>query len=45
MDNLPAATLGTSYQLYTDLGLRQIGIFPDVAIIELRGGNAHLAGS
>ena len=48
MDNLPAAALGhfvmkvadlgVSYQFYADLGLRQIGIFPDVAIIELRGG-------
>ena len=48
MDSLPAAALGhfvmkvanlgASYQFYADLGLRQIGIFPDVAIIELRGG-------
>jgi catechol 2,3-dioxygenase-like lactoylglutathione lyase family enzyme len=48
MDSLPApalghfvmkvANLGASYQFYADLGLRQIGIFPDVAIIELRGG-------
>ena len=48
MDSLPAASLGhfvmkvanlgVSYQLYADFGLRQIGIFPDVAIIELRGG-------
>ena len=48
MDNLPAAALGhfvmkvgnlgASYQFYADLGLRQIGVFPDVAIIELRGG-------
>jgi catechol 2,3-dioxygenase-like lactoylglutathione lyase family enzyme len=48
MDNLPAAALGhfvmkvanlsASYQFYADLGLRQIGIYPDVAIIELRGG-------
>ena len=48
MNNLPAAALGhfvmkvanvgASYQFYTDLGLRPIGIFPDVAIIELRGG-------
>jgi catechol 2,3-dioxygenase-like lactoylglutathione lyase family enzyme len=47
MDSLPAAALGhfvmkvanlgASYQFYADLGLRQIGIFPDVAIIELRG--------
>src|SRR5580693_2569525 len=48
MDSLPAAALGhfvmkvanlgASYQFYADLGLRPIGIFPDVAIIELRGG-------
>jgi catechol 2,3-dioxygenase-like lactoylglutathione lyase family enzyme len=48
MDSLPAAALGhfvmkvanldVSYQFYVDLGLRQIWIFPDVAIIELRGG-------
>jgi hypothetical protein len=48
MDSLPAAALGhfvmkvanlgVSYQLYADFGLRQIGIFPDVAIVELRGG-------
>ena len=48
MDSLPAAALGhfvmkaanlgASYQFYADLGLRQIGMFPDVAIIELRGG-------
>jgi len=48
MDTLPAAAighflmkvanLGASYQFYADLGLRQGGMFPDVAIIELRGG-------
>jgi catechol 2,3-dioxygenase-like lactoylglutathione lyase family enzyme len=48
MDNLPAAALGhfvmkvanlaASYQFFGDLGLRQVGMFPDVAIIELRGG-------
>jgi catechol 2,3-dioxygenase-like lactoylglutathione lyase family enzyme len=48
MDSLPAAALGhfvikvanlgVSYKFYADLGLRPIGIFPDVAIIELRGG-------
>ena len=48
MDTVPAAALGhfvmkvanlvVSYQFYADLGLRPIGIFPDVAIIELRGG-------
>jgi catechol 2,3-dioxygenase-like lactoylglutathione lyase family enzyme len=47
-NNLPAAALGhfvmkvneidTSYQFYTKLGLRPFGIFPDLAIIELRGG-------
>ena len=45
---LPAAALGhfvmkvndidVSYQFYTKLGLRPFGIFPDLAIIELRGG-------
>jgi catechol 2,3-dioxygenase-like lactoylglutathione lyase family enzyme len=48
MDTLPAAALGhfvmkvanlgASYRFFADLGLRQIGLFPDVAIIELRGG-------
>jgi catechol 2,3-dioxygenase-like lactoylglutathione lyase family enzyme len=48
MDSLPTAALGhfvmkvanlgASYQFYADLGLRQSGLFPDVAIIELRGG-------
>ena len=47
-DNLPAAALGhfimkvadldISYQFYTDLGLRPFGMFPGLAIIELRGG-------
>ena len=47
-NNLPAATFGhfvmkvndinISYQFYTKLGLRPFGIFPDLAIIELRGG-------
>jgi hypothetical protein len=47
-NDLPAAALGhfimkvndidTSYQFYTKLGLRPFGIFPDLAIIELRGG-------
>ena len=46
--NLPAAAFGhfvmkvndvnISYQFYTKFGLRPIGIFSDVAIIELRGG-------
>ena len=46
--NLPAAAFGhfvmkvndidNSYQFYTKLGLRPFGIFPDLAIIELRGG-------
>jgi len=45
---LPAAAFGhflmkvgsveTSYQFYTKLGLRPFGMFPDVAVIELRGG-------
>ncbi|HXQ42680.1 MAG TPA: hypothetical protein VN821_15525, partial [Candidatus Udaeobacter sp.] len=47
-NNLPAAAFGhfvmkvndidVSYQFYTKLGLRPFGIFPDLAIIELRGG-------
>jgi catechol 2,3-dioxygenase-like lactoylglutathione lyase family enzyme len=46
--NLPAAAFGhfvmkvndidVSYQFYTKLGLRPFGIFPELAIIELRGG-------
>jgi catechol-2,3-dioxygenase len=46
--NLPAAAFGhfvlkvndtnISYQFYTKLGLRPVGLLPDVAIIELRGG-------
>ena len=30
--------IDTSYQFYTKLGLRPFGRFPDLAIIELRGG-------
>ena len=30
--------IGISYQFYTKLGSRPFGIFPDLAIIELRGG-------
>ena len=47
-NNLSAAAFGhfvmkvndidISYQFYTQLGLRPFGIFPDLAIIELRGG-------
>ena len=50
-NNLPAAAFGhfvmkvndinISYLFYTKLGLRPFGIFPDLAIIELRGG-AHI---
>jgi catechol 2,3-dioxygenase-like lactoylglutathione lyase family enzyme len=46
--NLPAAAFGhfilkvndidVSYQFFTKLGLRPFGKFPDLAIIELRGG-------
>ena len=46
--NLPAAAFGhfimkvndidISYQFYAKLGLRPFGRFPDLAIIELRGG-------
>ena len=52
-DNLPAAAFGhfvmkvsdinISYQFYTKLGLRPCGMYPDLAIIELRGGIAHFA--
>ena len=51
-NNLPAAAFGhfvmkvndinISYQFYTKFGLRPIGIFSDVAIIELRGGTLIL---
>ena len=47
-NSLPAVSFGhfvmkvsdidISYQFYTKLGLRAFGIFPDLAIIELRGG-------
>jgi catechol 2,3-dioxygenase-like lactoylglutathione lyase family enzyme len=47
-NNLPAAAFGhfvmkvsdidISYQFYTKLGLRPFGMYPGVAIIELRGG-------
>ncbi len=47
-NDLPAAAFGhfimkvdnidTSYQFYTKLGLRPFGIFPDLAVVELRGG-------
>jgi catechol 2,3-dioxygenase-like lactoylglutathione lyase family enzyme len=47
-DNLPAAAFGhfvmkvsdinISYQFYTKLGLRPFGMYPYLAIIELRGG-------
>src|ERR1700731_4994059 len=47
-NNLPAAAFGhfvmkvndidISYHFYTKLGLRPFGIFPDLAVIELRGG-------
>ena len=30
--------INISYQFYTKLGLRPFGIYPDLAIIELRGG-------
>jgi catechol 2,3-dioxygenase-like lactoylglutathione lyase family enzyme len=47
-NDLPAAAFGhfimkvdnidTSYQFYAKLGLRPFGIFPDLAVVELRGG-------
>jgi catechol 2,3-dioxygenase-like lactoylglutathione lyase family enzyme len=48
-DHFPAAAFGhfimkvsdisTSYKFYSDMGLRPCGVFPDLAIIELRGGS------
>ena len=48
-NHLPAASfghfvmkvndIGASYRFYTDMGLRPFGIYPDLAIIELRGGS------
>jgi catechol 2,3-dioxygenase-like lactoylglutathione lyase family enzyme len=47
-NNLPAVAFGhfvmkisdidISYQFYTKLGLRPFGIYPDLAVVELRGG-------
>ena len=47
-DNLSAVSFGhfvmkvgdidISYQFYTKLGLRPFGIYPDLAVVELRGG-------
>ena len=47
-NNVPAAAFGhfvmkvndidMSYRFYTKLGLRPFGIYPDLAIVELRGG-------
>jgi catechol 2,3-dioxygenase-like lactoylglutathione lyase family enzyme len=47
-NNLPAGAFGhfvlkvsdieISYQFYTKLGLRPFGIYPDLAVVELRGG-------
>jgi len=49
MSHLPAAAFGhfimkvsdinISYQFYAAMGLRPRGVFPDLAIIELRGGS------
>ncbi len=39
---MKVANLGVSYQFYADLGLREIERFPDLAIIELRGGTRIL---
>ena len=30
--------ISASYQFYTKLGLRPFGIYPDLAVVELRGG-------
>ena len=35
---MKVSDIDISYQFYTKLGLRPFGIFPDLAIIELRGG-------
>jgi catechol 2,3-dioxygenase-like lactoylglutathione lyase family enzyme len=47
-NSLPAVSFGhfvmkvsdidISYQFYTKLGLRPFGIYPDLAVVELRGG-------
>ena len=36
---MKVSDIGTSYKFYSDMGLRPCGVFPDVAIIELRGGS------
>ena len=35
---MKVSDINISYQFYTKLGLRPFGIFPDLAVIELRGG-------
>ena len=40
---MKVSDIDISYQFYTKLGLRPFGIFPDLAVIELRGGNTYFA--
>lgn len=35
---MKVSDIDISYQFYTKLGLRPFGIYPDLAIVELRGG-------
>ena len=35
---MKVSNIDISYQFYTTLGLRPFGIYPDLAVVELRGG-------
>jgi catechol 2,3-dioxygenase-like lactoylglutathione lyase family enzyme len=35
---LNVSNIDISYQFYTRLGLRPFGVYPDLAVVELRGG-------
>jgi catechol 2,3-dioxygenase-like lactoylglutathione lyase family enzyme len=35
---MKVSDIDVSYQFYTKLGLRPFGIYPDLAVVELRGG-------
>jgi catechol 2,3-dioxygenase-like lactoylglutathione lyase family enzyme len=35
---MKVSDIDTSYQFYTKFGLRPFGIYPDLAVVELRGG-------
>ena len=35
---MKVSNIDISYQFYTKLGLRPFGIYPDLAVVELRGG-------